>query len=334
MAHIGFTPQSEHALGGYRVQGRGDAADRVLRGRARGAGGGRVRGRHGDGPRRRRHARSPRSSTIPTIGIGAGQRLRRPGAGLAGRLRSAHRPDGDVREAVRRRPHGAPRRRPGLRRRRRRPAPSPVPSTPSESRASARATVADMRLLLASVPLVVSAWPAPLPPIAGTAQGPWPPPPSRAPRRPRQPEDAPAASGEGDPAARGDQGRHRPGHPVGRPAAARAARSWSPSGTGPGCPWSPAAAAARWATRATGVGLGRDRADVDRGRPGLRRQPPDLHLPGRLHGLGHGRARHRLADQRQADPGDQAPGPALRAAGDAADATAAAGSSSTARPAR
>ena len=31
MAHIGFTPQSEHALGGYRVQGRGGAADRVLR---------------------------------------------------------------------------------------------------------------------------------------------------------------------------------------------------------------------------------------------------------------------------------------------------------------
>jgi 3-methyl-2-oxobutanoate hydroxymethyltransferase len=30
MAHIGFTPQSEHALGGYRVQGRGDAAVRIL----------------------------------------------------------------------------------------------------------------------------------------------------------------------------------------------------------------------------------------------------------------------------------------------------------------
>ena len=29
MAHIGFTPQSEHALGGYRVQGRGESADRV-----------------------------------------------------------------------------------------------------------------------------------------------------------------------------------------------------------------------------------------------------------------------------------------------------------------
>ncbi len=30
MAHIGFTPQREHALGGYRVQGRGDAAEEVL----------------------------------------------------------------------------------------------------------------------------------------------------------------------------------------------------------------------------------------------------------------------------------------------------------------
>jgi 3-methyl-2-oxobutanoate hydroxymethyltransferase len=30
MAHIGFTPQSEHALGGYRVQGRGDAGERLV----------------------------------------------------------------------------------------------------------------------------------------------------------------------------------------------------------------------------------------------------------------------------------------------------------------
>ncbi len=30
MGHIGFTPQSEHNLGGYRVQGRGDAADDLL----------------------------------------------------------------------------------------------------------------------------------------------------------------------------------------------------------------------------------------------------------------------------------------------------------------
>ncbi|WP_235734954.1 3-methyl-2-oxobutanoate hydroxymethyltransferase [Nocardioides alcanivorans] len=31
VAHIGFTPQSEHALGGYRVQGRGETAARLRR---------------------------------------------------------------------------------------------------------------------------------------------------------------------------------------------------------------------------------------------------------------------------------------------------------------
>ncbi|HEX4721181.1 MAG TPA: 3-methyl-2-oxobutanoate hydroxymethyltransferase [Pseudonocardiaceae bacterium] len=30
MGHIGFTPQSEHNLGGYRVQGRGDAGDTIV----------------------------------------------------------------------------------------------------------------------------------------------------------------------------------------------------------------------------------------------------------------------------------------------------------------
>ena len=30
MAHIGFTPQSEHNLGGYRVQGRGETAQRLI----------------------------------------------------------------------------------------------------------------------------------------------------------------------------------------------------------------------------------------------------------------------------------------------------------------
>jgi 3-methyl-2-oxobutanoate hydroxymethyltransferase len=30
MGHLGFTPQSEHALGGFRVQGRGAAADRLI----------------------------------------------------------------------------------------------------------------------------------------------------------------------------------------------------------------------------------------------------------------------------------------------------------------
>ena len=31
MAHVGFTPQSEHALGGYRVQGRGEDADLLVK---------------------------------------------------------------------------------------------------------------------------------------------------------------------------------------------------------------------------------------------------------------------------------------------------------------
>ncbi|SDZ04967.1 ketopantoate hydroxymethyltransferase [Micromonospora pattaloongensis] len=30
MAHVGFTPQREHTLGGYRVQGRGEAAEDVI----------------------------------------------------------------------------------------------------------------------------------------------------------------------------------------------------------------------------------------------------------------------------------------------------------------
>src|SRR4051812_27087734 len=31
MGHLGFTPQSEHALGGYRVQGRGDAGETLVK---------------------------------------------------------------------------------------------------------------------------------------------------------------------------------------------------------------------------------------------------------------------------------------------------------------
>ncbi len=30
MAHLGFTPQSEHALGGFRIQGRGDAGEQLI----------------------------------------------------------------------------------------------------------------------------------------------------------------------------------------------------------------------------------------------------------------------------------------------------------------
>ena len=117
MAHIGFTPQSEHTLGGYRVQGRGDAADRVLRDahavQEAGAFAVVMEMVPGDVA-----TQVTKELADPHDRHRRGQRLRRPGAGLAGRLRAAHGPDGPLRQAVRRRPHGAPRRRQGLLRRR------------------------------------------------------------------------------------------------------------------------------------------------------------------------------------------------------------------------
>mgnify|MGYP000079482067 FL=1 len=71
MAHIGFTPQSEHALGGYRVQGRGDTAERVKRDakaiEAAGAFAVVMEMVPGDVA-----TEISRELTIPTIGIGAG----------------------------------------------------------------------------------------------------------------------------------------------------------------------------------------------------------------------------------------------------------------------
>ncbi|MFC5177210.1 3-methyl-2-oxobutanoate hydroxymethyltransferase [Nocardioides taihuensis] len=71
MAHIGFTPQSEHALGGYRVQGRGEAAQRVLDDakavEAAGAFAVVMEMVPGDVA-----AQVTRELSIPTIGIGAG----------------------------------------------------------------------------------------------------------------------------------------------------------------------------------------------------------------------------------------------------------------------
>src|SRR5689334_13596868 len=71
MAHIGFTPQREHTLGGYRVQGRGDAADDVLADAAAvteaGAFAVVLEMVPGDVAKRVTH-----DLEIPTIGIGAG----------------------------------------------------------------------------------------------------------------------------------------------------------------------------------------------------------------------------------------------------------------------
>ena len=78
MAHVGLTPQSVHAMGGYRVQGRGEAAHRV----AERPSSSRRRARSRSCWRRCRPSSPGRSPgrSIPTIGIGAGP-SRRPGAG-------------------------------------------------------------------------------------------------------------------------------------------------------------------------------------------------------------------------------------------------------------
>jgi len=71
MAHIGFTPQAEHQLGGYRVQGRGEHAqtliDTATAFEAAGAFALLIEMVPGDVA-----AEITRTVTIPTVGIGAG----------------------------------------------------------------------------------------------------------------------------------------------------------------------------------------------------------------------------------------------------------------------
>ena len=73
MAHIGFTPQSEHNLGGYRIQGKGEASEKVLSDakamEAAGAFAVVMEMVPGDVA-----AEVTRQVGIPTIGIGAGNR--------------------------------------------------------------------------------------------------------------------------------------------------------------------------------------------------------------------------------------------------------------------
>jgi 3-methyl-2-oxobutanoate hydroxymethyltransferase len=71
MAHVGFTPQSEHALGGFRVQGRGAGAEQLLADAhaAQEAGAFAVVLEMVPAPLA---AQVTKELTIPTIGIGAG----------------------------------------------------------------------------------------------------------------------------------------------------------------------------------------------------------------------------------------------------------------------
>ena len=131
MAHIGFTPQSEHALGGYRVQGRGETAQRILDDaksiEAAGAFAVVMEMVPGDVA-----GQVTQELSIPTIGIGAGAEcdgqvlVWQDAFGLrTGRM-------AQVRQAVRRRARRTARRGQRLRRRTSRPARSPGPSTRSD----------------------------------------------------------------------------------------------------------------------------------------------------------------------------------------------------------
>jgi 3-methyl-2-oxobutanoate hydroxymethyltransferase len=73
MAHVGFTPQSVNSLGGYRVQGRGEAADAVLADAQAVADAGAFAVVLEMVPSETA-ARITESLSIPTIGIGAGPR--------------------------------------------------------------------------------------------------------------------------------------------------------------------------------------------------------------------------------------------------------------------
>src|SRR2546429_6665414 len=66
MAHVGFTPQSEHVLGGYRVQGRGDAAEDVVADAHAVAEAGAVAGGPGGGARAGGQRGTPRPPVPPS----------------------------------------------------------------------------------------------------------------------------------------------------------------------------------------------------------------------------------------------------------------------------
>ncbi len=73
MGHVGLTPQSVNALGGYSHSGQGCGRGRqALGGLRRAAGRRRVRRRARVHPSRARRRAQASCSTIPTIGIGAG----------------------------------------------------------------------------------------------------------------------------------------------------------------------------------------------------------------------------------------------------------------------
>ena len=139
MGHIGLTPQAINTVGKVRVQGKTrDAGPGAARRRARGPGGRRLLDRPRARPGAARRRRSPSGCAIPTIGIGAGAGLQRPGPGhhRPARPRRLHPearpPYADLRETILGR--GAAVRR----RRRRRHVPGPERDRPDGRRGARR----------------------------------------------------------------------------------------------------------------------------------------------------------------------------------------------------
>ncbi len=100
MAHIGFTPQSVNSLGGFRVQGRGDAAEQTIHDAIAVQEAGAFAVVMEMVPAELA-TQITGKLTIPTDRYRRRPQLRCPGAGLAGHGRAHQRQDRQVRQAFR-----------------------------------------------------------------------------------------------------------------------------------------------------------------------------------------------------------------------------------------
>ncbi len=101
MGHLGLTPQSATMLGGYKAQGRTAAKARQLFADALALQAAGCFAIVLEAVPARVAERITQALHIPTIGIGAGGAMRRPGPRLARPAGHQHRADREVREALR-----------------------------------------------------------------------------------------------------------------------------------------------------------------------------------------------------------------------------------------
>ena len=101
--HIGLTPQSVNVMGGYKVQGKSLSGIEQLMRDAVALDRAGVACLFLEGIPREVAAMITAEISAPTIGIGAGPRVRRPGAGVSRHFESDVRASGKIRAALRRR---------------------------------------------------------------------------------------------------------------------------------------------------------------------------------------------------------------------------------------